>query len=68
MNVTVPTPDVYVNVEQAGKRVVNLERDSEGRLVGATTGTRTIELERDAAGKLVGATVEEEGADHTEGS
>lgn len=68
VNVTVPTPDVYVNVEQAGKRVVNLERDSEGRLVGATTGTRTIELERDAAGKLVGATVEEEGADHTEGS
>jgi YD repeat-containing protein len=66
VNVTVPTPDVYVNVEQAGKRVVNLERDSEGRLVGATTGTRTIELERDSTGKLVGATVEEEGANAQE--
>ena len=63
VNVTVPTPDVYVNVEQAGKRIVELERDSSGRLTGATTGTRTIELERDSTGKLVGAVVEEEGAD-----
>ncbi len=61
VEVTVPVPDVHVNVEQAGKRVVNLERDASGRLVGATTGTRTIELERDASGKLTGATVEEEG-------
>lgn len=59
-----PPPDVYVNVEQAGKRVVDLQRDSTGKLIGATTGTRTIELERDESGKLVGATVEEEGADH----
>ena len=66
VNITVPTPDVYVNVEQAGKREVVLERDSSGRLVGATTGTRTIELERDASGQLVGATVEEEGADSTQ--
>lgn len=62
VNVTVPVPEVNVNVEQAGKRVVELERDSAGRLVGATTGTRTIELERDSTGKLVGAVVEEEGA------
>lgn len=69
INITVPPappPDVFVNVEQAGKRVVELERDSQGRLVGATTGTRTIELERDSTGKLVGATVEEEGADSTQ--
>lgn len=66
VNVTVPVPEVNVNVEQAGKRVVELERDSAGRLVGATTGTRTIELERDATGKLVGAVVEEEGADRNE--
>jgi hypothetical protein len=66
VNVTVPVPEVNVNVEQAGKRVVELERDSAGRLVGATTGTRTIELERDSTGKLVGAVVEEEGADRNE--
>ena len=66
VNITVPTPDVYVNVEQAGKREVVLERDSTGRLTGATTGTRTIELERDSAGNLVGATVEEEGAGQNE--
>lgn len=66
VNVTVPVPEVKVNVEQAGKRVVQLERDSSGRLVGATTGTRTIELERDKTGKLVGAVVEEEGADRSE--
>ena len=65
VNVTVPVPDVHVNVEQAGKREVVLERDSSGKLIGATTGTRTIELERDADGKLVGATVEEEGAEST---
>jgi YD repeat-containing protein len=66
VHVTVPVPEVNVNVEQAGKRVVELQRDSAGKLVGATTGTRTIELERDATGKLVGATVEEEGADSDE--
>jgi YD repeat-containing protein len=66
VNITVPVPDVHVNVEQAGKRVVELERDSSGKLIGATTGTRTIELERDSSGKLVGATVEEEGADRNE--
>lgn len=63
VNVTVPVPEVNVNVEQAGKRVVELERDSAGRLTGATTGTRTIELERDDTGKLIGAVVEEEGHD-----
>lgn len=66
VNITVPVPDVHVNVEQAGKRVVELERDSSGKLIGATTGTRTIELERDSTGKLVGAVVEEEGADQSE--
>lgn len=50
VNVTVPVPEVNVNVQQAG----------------ATTGTRTISLERDSAGKLVGAVVEEEGADRKE--
>lgn len=66
VNVTVPVPDVHVSVEQAGKRVVALERNASGQLVGATTGTRTIELERDSAGKLIGAVVEEEGSDHNE--
>lgn len=66
VNVTVPVPDVVVQVEQAGKRTVELQRDASGKLVGATTGTRTIELERDASGKLVGATVEVEGAEGKE--
>ena len=65
VNITVPVPEVNVNVEaggMAGKRVVEIERDASGRLTGATASTvpdaeeRTIELQRDASGKLVGAT------------
>lgn len=65
VNVTVPVPEVNVNVEGGSattKQVVELERDSAGRLTGATASTvpapspeRTVELKRDASGKLIGA-------------
>ena len=61
VNVTVPVPDVHVNVggAQASKQV-EIKRDSSGKLVGATTGPRAIdiELERDSSGRLVGASTD----------
>lgn len=66
INITVPVPEVNVNVEGGGlssKQVVDLERDASGRLTGATATTmpapspeRVVELKRDASGKLIGAT------------
>lgn len=60
VNVTVPVPDVHVNVGQASKQV-EIKRDEAGKVIGATTGPRAveIELERDSSGKLVGATTDD---------
>jgi hypothetical protein len=69
VNVTVPVPEVSVTVEGGNgsttEQVVDLERDSSGRLTGATARTvpapspeRNVELKRDGSGRLIGATVD----------